>query len=75
MFLTNIKRLLTGSEKNPNVCIIKQDKGPWCCSCGFQYRLKCTEKFVHILQTEQFTKLIYNLTKFAENKIQGELRN
>ena len=75
MFLTNIKRLLTGSEKNPNICIIKQDKGLWCCSCGFQYRLKCTEKCVHILQTEQFTKLIYNLTKFAENKIQGELRN
>ena len=37
-------------------------------------RSKYTEKCLHMLHTEQFTKLRHDPTKFIENEIQRELR-
>ena len=50
---------------------MKQDKGR---GVVVMDRSKYIKNCLHILQTEQFTKLRHDPTKFVKNKIQVELR-
>ena len=56
------KTIIDSLSNKQSICNMKQDKG------------RDTEKCFSILQTEQFTKLKYDLTKSIKNKIQRELR-
>ena len=67
MYITNIRRLLTGSEKTQTFSLSNKTK-------NVMDRSKYTEKCLHILQIEQFTKLRDDPPKSAENKIHWELR-
>ena len=58
---TIIDRLL----KNQSFCIMKQDKGR---GVVVMNKSKYTEKCLHALQTEQFTKLRHDPTKSIEKK-------
>ena len=65
------KRIIDSLSKNQSIFIMKQDKGR---GVVVMDRSKYTEKYLSILQTEQFTNLRHDLTKSIENKIQRELR-
>ena len=49
---------------------MKEEKG---CTVAVMYKSKYIEKSLHVLQSEQFTKLRHDPTKSIENKMQREL--
>ena len=72
MYLTNIKRLLTRSQKKTKY--LYHETRQRTLDVVVMDRSKYIEKCLHILQTEQFTKLRNDPTKSIEKKIRRELR-
>ena len=65
------KAIIYSLSKNQSICVMKQDQGRDVVAMD---KSKYTEKYLHILQTEQFNKLIHDPTKSIKNEIQWEVR-
>ena len=63
-------KIIDRLSKSQSICIMKEEKG---CTVAVMYKSKYIEKSLHVLQSEQFTKLRYDPTKSIENKKQREL--
>ena len=67
----NYKQVINNLAKNRNIVILKQDKGR---EVVIMDKTKCQEKYLALLNRNQFVKLNRDATKQIETKIQRVLK-